>query len=113
MKEGYFEDLLELVNLAHCRAISAPSWDHEQNRQEELTTEEANMFRIGVGKLAWALGCRPEMGFAIKELARRLHSPTTSDMMHLKRVLRYVQSSSGAILELSWTALLWKMQTSK
>ncbi len=90
MKEGYFENLLELFNMAHSRSVSAPSWDSKQNNEEELSTEEANVFRIGVGKLAWALGCRPEMAFAIKELARRLHTPTASDMMHLKRVLRYV-----------------------
>ncbi len=55
---------------------------------------------MGVGKLAWSLPCRPEISYVTKELAKTLQSPTNLSMLHLLRVLKYLQGTQHLILEM-------------
>ena len=43
----------------------------------------------------WLLPIRPDLSFAVKELARSLQSPTSECMSKLKHVLRYLQGTKG------------------
>lgn len=91
MKEGYFEQLLSAFDLLNAKPVGSLCWSNEsEDTTAELSAERAAQYRSGVGKLGWSLYCRPELRYAVKELAKCLQIPTELDWMHLKRVLRYI-----------------------
>ena len=55
--------------------------------------DDPSSFRRAVGKLQWAVGFRPDLAYASKELARGLSSPTLEDFAKLKHVLRYLRGT--------------------
>ena len=109
MKPGYFEELLSSFDLLTARAVSSPCWSDgaceksEAAEVQELPQGEQTRFRMGVGKLSWSLPCRPEISFQVKELARKLQSPTGWDVDHLVRVLKFIQGSQDWVLHLRCT----------
>ena len=102
MKDGYFAQLLTDFDMLQCRAVRSPSWAQEKEDTEAipLTASDGSKFRMGVGKLQWSKSSRPELSYVVKELATHLQDPTTLDMAHLHRVLRFIQGSQHWVLEL-------------
>ena len=95
MKDGYFAQLLTDFDMLQCRAVRSPSWVQEKEDAEAipLTASDGSKFRMGVGKLQWSKSSRPELSYVVKELATHLQDPSTLDMAHLHRVLRFIQGS--------------------
>ena len=104
MKPGYFTDLLASFDLLTTRPVSSPCWTEtkEENLEEPtiLSAKDQTKYRMGVGKLAWSLPCRPECSYPIKELARHLQAPSVHDMEHLVRVLKFIAGTQHWILHL-------------
>eukprot|EP00972_Heterocapsa_arctica_P098239 14498817-Heterocapsa_arctica.AAC.1 len=44
---------------------------------------------------------RPDVAFTVKELARRLASPTGGDWLRMKRLLRYLKGTENYVLKLT------------
>eukprot|EP00972_Heterocapsa_arctica_P032320 4764942-Heterocapsa_arctica.AAC.1 len=44
---------------------------------------------------------RPDLAYTVKELARRLASPTDADWLRMKRLLRYVRGTTNYLLKLT------------
>ena len=68
---------------------------HLEGYDSPLDKETHKRYRSLVGKLAWASPIRPDLAYAIKELARGLASPTEEDWANLKHVVRYLKGSLG------------------
>eukprot|EP00972_Heterocapsa_arctica_P047516 7007367-Heterocapsa_arctica.AAC.1 len=43
----------------------------------------------------------PDISFTIKELARRLATPTSADMLRARRLLRYLRDTTDYVLRLT------------
>ena len=56
---------------------------------ELLSSEDHSKYRRTVGKLQWQSPIRPDISYAIKELARHLSAPTTHNEKCLKHLLRF------------------------
>ena len=69
--------------------------------QDLLTPKQADAFRSGNGKLAWAGNTRPQAAYDISELASAAKVPTASDARKLLKVLRAVleKASDGITLK--------------
>ena len=81
-----------------CKPVVSPGTSVQKkllDGDEELSKEDHGLFRKGVGKLMWLLPIRPDLSFAVKELARSLQGPTSECMSKLKHVLRYLQGTKG------------------
>eukprot|EP00438_Fugacium_kawagutii_P000632 Skav224354 [mRNA] locus=scaffold2411:362652:363395:- [translate_table: standard] len=57
---------------------------------ELLSKEEHQSYRRIVGKLQWLAYIRPDMAYAIKELARGTQQPCIRDQRKLKHLVRYL-----------------------
>eukprot|EP00972_Heterocapsa_arctica_P017206 2543256-Heterocapsa_arctica.AAC.1 len=58
------------------------------------------MFRHCVGKLMYANQVRPDMAFAVKELARKVSQPSRQDAMAMQHLLRYIKGTQDWVLQL-------------
>eukprot|EP00972_Heterocapsa_arctica_P003649 543959-Heterocapsa_arctica.AAC.1 len=65
-----------------------------------LAAAEHATFRRYVGKLMCTAQVRPDIAYCIKELARRVTSPTEEDMKAMKHLLKYIQSTRDEVLVL-------------
>lgn len=57
-----------------------------------LNKDLASLYRSSVMRAAYLAQDRPDLGHAVKNLARKMVSPTEASMSDLKRLVRYVRS---------------------
>ena len=62
--------------------------------EEPTSPEEHAAYRRAVGKLQWEVPIRPDIAYAVKELARALQLPLKEDLIKLKTLLKYMKSTS-------------------
>ena len=58
--------------------------------EKELQKEDASQFRALAARANYLAQDRPDIQFAVKEVARRMARPTTADWSLLKRLARYL-----------------------
>ena len=104
---AYWEKVLQLASMADAKGLATPATPATvaitsgSTADDDLLMEDAALFRSVVGALMWACDVRPDLAFAVKELARGMAAPTESRWTCVKRVLRYVCATRGAVLDLS------------
>ena len=66
--------------------------DKAEIKEDEipLVDKEATQFRALTARGIYLAQDRSDIGFAVKELARKMATPTESDWMGLKRLGRYL-----------------------
>ena len=96
MDPDYMNVDLDYYGLLKCRPAVSPG-SNELKRtvdgDEPLSTHEHKRYRMAVGRLQWLAPLRPDIMYAVKELARALHSPTFEDLAKLKHLLRYFKGT--------------------
>ena len=93
--EKYYETTLAEHGLEHCRTLSTPCVVQRADGDDRPVDEErGHLFRRTIGRLMWIVPERPDLAFAVKEMARRVQNPTEQDFGVLKRLLRYVRGTS-------------------
>eukprot|EP00972_Heterocapsa_arctica_P026259 3864992-Heterocapsa_arctica.AAC.1 len=66
-----------------------------------LSIEDHRVYRRIVGKMMYGSIVRPDLAYVVKELARKLATPTISDMQKARRVMRYVKGTMNLELQLT------------
>jgi histone deacetylase 1/2 len=99
---GYIKTLLSEAGLAQCKPQRTPFVMSKDTRLKSklLDEEEHAAYRRLIGKLMWLIHVRPDMAFAIKELARDSAKPTECSLVRLKRCLRYLSGTASYCLHL-------------
>eukprot|EP00435_Cladocopium_sp_Y103_P022025 s349_g5.t1 len=90
---SYIDNILQEANLQKATAAvttGSNSITPTTEQDKLLDTEEHAHYRPMVGKLQWLSYTRPDMSFAVKELARSLQQPTVRDRQRLRHCLRYL-----------------------
>ena len=64
--------------------------NEEDGDEEELTSAEATKYRALTARAMFLAQDRTDIGFAVKELSRRMSKPRQIDMKELKRLGRYL-----------------------
>ena len=109
----YYERILADSRLAECKAVCTPVevgsaipniggiGSRGCTEDEELNEHQIHDYRHTLGQLMWTLSERPDLNFAVKELARNMSKPTIRNAAQLKRVLRYLRGTTEAHLHLT------------
>ena len=96
--EDVFTKRRQACRLARPLRLSAQMPSSEA--QDALTPQEHQQYRKLVGQLWWMGNLRMDIMHAIKELSRRLASPTTDHWAKLKHLLRYLRGTKDYVQEL-------------
>ena len=103
VEQSYWEKLLSMCRMEHCRGVTTPAECGSVQVDEEspeLTQQQAQQYRAAVGKIMWAASERPDLAYVAKESARHLQHPTEKDHQRLTCILKYVQKTKSMQLQL-------------
>jgi len=98
------EKLVDEFGLLQARRVTTPfAGQNEMNVTDaEIPLEQKRVhdYHRAIGKLMWVLQERPDLSYAVKELARHVQAPLERHWAGLKRLLRYVSSTLDSELVL-------------
>jgi hypothetical protein len=99
---SYFSGLLKTMRLENARDAVTPCDLSEKPDPDSppLECKDHALFRHCVGKLMYATQVRPDIAFAVKELARKVSQPTRQDVTAMQHLLRYVKGTQDWVLRL-------------
>jgi hypothetical protein len=101
----YVADILERFNMTDAHPVPSPTISTRleptrERSQAEILEMERVPYAAVVGMLNWlAVSTRPDIAFAVKELARVVATPLPSHWRAAQRVLRYLRNSPNAHIE--------------
>ena len=91
----HIKRVVQLLGMADAKGCDSPgtkdSWKGRSDALDELTVQDAQLYRTCVGILQYVAGDRVDLQFTTKELARALVKPTVKAMLPLKRCARYIK----------------------
>ncbi len=90
---GIKEESKSLVNPATPSTVATPE------EEEELGTEQATMYRALTARGIYLAQDRTDVQYAVKELSRKMATPTKGSWEKLKRLGRYLKGRERVILE--------------
>ena len=87
------------MGLTNARVIKttgshAPDSDDVTQSEEAWSKSEECSYRSIVGRLQWLTGTRPDIQYAVKELARDSNDPTPSSWKRVKHVIKYLKHTA-------------------
>ena len=98
---AYIADILHRANMGDCKATTTPMVDRPSEAATPPSQEEEAIlrkipFREVLGALLYLSTCtRPDITFAVNQIARFTSRPRLEHWTALKRVLRYLQGTRG------------------
>ena len=98
LNDSYTNDILQEANLLKATPAVTPGATTSTSTPEQeelLDKQEHAQYRRLVGKLQWLSYTRPDLSFAVKELARSLQQTTVRDKQRLRHCLRYLAGTSN------------------
>ena len=93
-KDNYIEEEFAEFGLENCRCASTPgthTMERSRGGRDLLREVQHRQYRRVVGRLQWIAPVRPDLCYAVKELARALAAPTIEYLFTAEHVLRYVK----------------------
>lgn len=102
-QEAYLEKVLKIFGMSQCRPISTPAiFEKESTSQESSSSVDQKEYRKAVGSLLYlSKSTRPDITFAVNQVAQKVENPTQSDWIKLKRIFRYLRGTSKLALTYS------------
>lgn len=90
----YAKDILQQAGMAHCNPVSTPI---DTKSKLSSTTgdpvDDPTEYRRLAGALQYLTLTRPDITYAVQQACLFMHSPRTTHMQILKRVLRYISGT--------------------
>ena len=95
------------VHPMHTEASNAPSplqvdFDDDSDQSPLLGKTESSLYRALAARANYLAQDRPDVQFAVKEIARRMATPRANDWQLLKRLARYLLGAPRGILKYCW-----------
>lgn len=84
--------------MKNCKAVSTPLSTSEKYsvfNGTTLNSQEAIRYRSIVSALQYLTLKRSDIAFLVTKVYQFLHAPTTTHLIAVKRILRYVQGTVG------------------
>jgi hypothetical protein len=97
-QEKYTRDVIHMLGMQNCNSSSTPLFSSEKlsiRGGEPLSSEEATKYRSVVGALQYVTLTRLDIAFAINKVCQFLHAPTSTHLIVVKRILRYLSGTLG------------------
>jgi hypothetical protein len=90
----YVIDLLRKMGKLGCKPASTPMDSKcKLNTEDEKSLEDINQFQRLLGKLIYFTVTRPDISYSISQISKFIHSPRTSHLDVIDRILRYLKST--------------------
>ncbi|CAH9146153.1 unnamed protein product [Cuscuta epithymum] len=91
----YLEDIIHRAGLDNCKPVATPfSVTDKLTAASGTPLPDARQYRMLAGALQYATITRPDLSFAVNKICQYMHAPTDVHWKTLKRILRYVKSTS-------------------
>ncbi|XP_013615307.1 PREDICTED: uncharacterized mitochondrial protein AtMg00810-like, partial [Brassica oleracea var. oleracea] len=91
-QERYARDLLAVAGMTDCALVNTPlPLQLSKAPHQDKKFENPSYFRSLAGNLQYLMLTRPDLQFSVNYVCQKMHEPTLSDFMLLKRILRYVK----------------------
>ncbi len=100
--------ILEDEYMANILKVSGQAADGGEDDQEGsplLSSSEASRYRALAARANYLALDRPDVQFAVKEIARRMAKPCEADWILLKRLARYLVGAPRAVLHFEWQSM--------
>lgn len=86
------EVLVEQFTQSQDRAVTTPGVQVESGgHARELSRHEVTMYRAAAARLNYLAADRPGIGYAVKEISRRMANPTAVDTERIVRVANFMK----------------------
>ena len=90
--------MLKEVDMTGCKPVGTPGVAGARQSQSEgdeelLSAADATLYRRQVARLNYLAQDRIDLSFSVKEVARTMSAPCKGDLVHLKRIVRYLQAA--------------------
>lgn len=93
-QERYATDLLAVAGMSDCSPVGTPlPLQLSKTPHQDQKFENPKYFRSLAGKIQYLTLTRPDLRFSVNYVCQKMHEPTLSDFMLLKRILRYVKGT--------------------
>ena len=100
------EIIIKQLQLTEAKAASTPGTKEEgntsENNEQLLNDREATNNGALVARCNYLSPDRPDIAFAVKELARAMAKPTRGDLQRPKRMARYLTGKARIIMRYAW-----------
>jgi len=95
-QEKYANDLVKRFGLEKCKKIDIPmSCSQKIDKDEEGKKVDQKLYRSMIGSLLYLTASRPDILFSVCICARFQSDPRESHLIAVKRIIKYVASSSS------------------
>lgn len=97
-QRAYLNRLLQKFGMLDCRPVSIPALPEKINQinedEEAKKPFDQNLYRQAVGSLLYLSKCtRPDVTYAVNQVAKNMEKPTQEDWMKVKRIFRYLKGT--------------------
>jgi histone deacetylase 1/2 len=99
-QKKYTADLLQRAGMIRCKPVTTPLSSSSKMSVIDgtpLGQEDATKYRSIVGALQYLTLTRPDISYSVNKVCQYLHSPTTSHMSAVKRILRFLQHTRNSV----------------
>jgi len=93
-QEAYTNKILQKFNMAEAKGVSTSASREESDNHKDVSSKVP--YREAVGSLMYlAAATRPDIAFAVNKAARVMDRPAEKDWNNVKRIFRYLRSTSN------------------
>jgi hypothetical protein len=90
----YVLDLFRKTGKLGCKLASTPmDSKYKLNTDDGKPLEDINQFQRLMGKLIYLTITKPDISYSISQISKFMHSPRTSHLDSIDRILRYLKST--------------------
>ena len=111
----HVEIVVEQLKLVEANTVTTPGTREEgttqHNAQEVLNDEETSKYRALVARCNYLSPDRPDISYAVQELARHMSAPTEGNWAQLKRLGRYLKGRPRLQQQFQWQPILGVLRT--
>jgi hypothetical protein len=94
----YINDMLHRFNMQNCKPSTTPlPTNINKDEQDALVKfKDETLYKQAIGSLIYlANATRPDISFAVSQLARKMQDPSNQDWHNTKRIFRYLQGTKN------------------
>lgn len=101
-EKSYLQNIYELLGLTTAKAVTTTGTKSTKMPFgcSTVDAERHRIYRTAVGKLLWLCPIRPDLAYAVKELARHVGAPTEEDWLRLRHAVKYLKGTEDYVYKL-------------
>ena len=111
----HVEIVLEQLKMEDAKAVTTPGTRDEgrttMDNEDKLNEKDATKYRAIVARFNYLSPDRPDIAYAVKELARSMSSPSNGDWLRLKRLGRYLKGRLRLVQHYDWQPAQYLINT--